>query len=223
MPYLPAREELYLYAALLKRLNKAMALQPDTKPTAGQTPDVAAAPSHEDLLVAVGKSGNRDAFIQLFEYYAPRLKSFLMKGGFAADTADELAQDVMLTVWDKAGKYDPQKASASTWIYTIARNKRIDLFRKNGRTKPDPHDPLLTPDGTPAADELVLSRQQQETLRHALKELPEEQASMLRKAYFEDKTHKEIAEESGLPLGTVKSRIRLALDRMRHSLRGMES
>ena len=95
-----------------------------------QNVDSASAVTFDDLLVAVGKTGNRDAFVRLFEYFAPRVKSFLMRGGLSEDMADELAQETMLTAWHRAESYNPGKAKASTWIYTIARNKKIDWLRK---------------------------------------------------------------------------------------------
>jgi RNA polymerase sigma-70 factor (ECF subfamily) len=172
-----------------------------------------------DLLVAVGATRNRDAFIRLFEHYAPRVKSFLMKGGTAADLADELAQETMLTVWHRASEYDPARASAGTWIYTIARNKRIDAARRKAARGGEavPVDDLFTlPDhDSVSPDEAVSRAQETQIVSSAMAELPPEQAELLYKAFFENKTHSEIAQETDLPLGTVKSRIRLAMDRMR--------
>lgn len=177
-----------------------------------------APPSFEDFLTAVGKKRDRQAFIHLFEYYAPRIKGFFIKGGLNHDTADELAQETMLTVWNRAMTYDPALSSASTWIYTIARNKRIDYFRKRGRPEPDRNDPLMIPDAPLSADLAINQTQENDILAAAIEDLPAEQAEIIRKSYFEDKTHADIAAETGLPLGTVKSRIRLALERLRHHL-----
>lgn len=177
-------------------------------------------PSFESLLESVGKTKDRRAFIALFDYYAPRLKSFFIKGGLKPDTADELAQETMLTVWDRAETYDPAKAGASTWIYTVARNKRIDFFRKTGRPEADINDPLMAPSEPDAPDAALSDSQDKAALETAMDALPAEQEDMIRKAFFEDKSHAVIAEETGLPLGTVKSRIRLALDRLRHALNG---
>ncbi len=170
-------------------------------------------------------AGNRDkqAFIDLFEYYAPRIKSFFLKGGLSTDVADELAQETMLAIWTKADSFDPAKAALSTWIYTIARNKRIDYFRKTGRPEPDTNDPLMTPHTFTSPDDALSREENIQAVQEVLKELPKEQASIIQQAFFEDKTHAAIAQETGLPLGTVKSRIRLAMERLRHALGGYES
>jgi RNA polymerase sigma factor (sigma-70 family) len=171
---------------------------------------------HGALLRSVGQNKNREAFAELFDYYAPRVKSFLMKGGARADQADELAQDVMLTVWQKAESFDPARASAGTWIYTVARNKRIDALRKRGALMEEalPEENTLK-DETPAASEIIARQQETDAMNEALKSLPSEQADLLYKSFFEEKTHSDIAKETKLPLGTVKSRIRLALDKLR--------
>ena len=167
-----------------------------------------------DLLTAVGKRRDKAAFAELFDYFAPRIKSFLMKGGANPDQADELAQETMIAVWQKADSFDPAKASASTWIFTIARNKRIDAIRKVPRPEMDADDVDLADDSPPASE--ILSQQEEtDIMANAINALPPEQADLLYKSFFEDKTHADIAKETNLPLGTVKSRIRLALDRLR--------
>lgn len=168
-----------------------------------------------DLLVAVGQKKDKDAFAQLFAHYAPRVKSFLIKGGASPEQADELAQETMVTVWQKAASFDPAKAQASTWIFTIARNKRIDGLRKRIRPEIDMDDAELLADGAPSAAEIIAANQETGIMAQALKALPPEQSNLLYKSFFEDKTHADIARESGLPLGTVKSRIRLALEKLR--------
>lgn len=172
-------------------------------------------PAHfRDLLLAVARRQDKAAFGELFEYFAPRIKSFLMKGGAAPDQADELAQETMITVWQKAASFDPAKASASTWIFTIARNKRIDAIRKTPRPEVDADDIELADDAPNASDEIAQG-QETDIMARAIQNLPQEQADLLYKSFFEDKTHADIAKETNLPLGTVKSRIRLALDRLR--------
>ena len=172
----------------------------------------------EEILARIATRKDKEAFIVLFDYYAPRIKSFFMKSGLPADTADELAQETMLAVWSRASTYDPAKAAASTWIYTIARNKRIDFLRKRQHPEADMNDPLLVP-GTPdAPDRYVAEEEETRAIAEAVAGLPPEQADLIRRSFFEDKTHADIAEETGLPLGTVKSRIRLAMERLRHSL-----
>ena len=123
----------------------------------------------------------------------------------------------MLTVWSKAKSYNPSKAAASTWIFTIARNKRIDALRKTKRHDPNPSDPLLLKSDDPSPRENVLHAEESIILAAAMQKLPKEQASLIRKSFFEDKSHSEIAEETEIPLGTVKSRIRLALESMRRN------
>ena len=176
----------------------------------------------DELLMRVGRDRDRSAFAELFSYFAPRLKSFLLRLGTDMSTAEELAQEAMIMVWRRAETYDPAQAGASTWIFTIARNKRIDRLRRDGRPLPDMLDPAMMPDQPETGDQAVSRHEEEEKLRLALKKLPEEQAKMIFAAYYEEKSHREIAEESGLPLGTVKSRIRLALSRMRTGLNEME-
>jgi len=170
---------------------------------------------HRSLLIAVAQKRDKAAFAELFDYFAPRIKSFLMKSGAAPDLADELAQETMLAVWQKASGFDPAKASASTWIFTIARNKRIDVLRKKVRPEVDIDEPLMIADDLPAASDVMIREQEADIMARAIQTLPPEQASLLYKSFFEDKTHADIAAETKIPLGTVKSRIRLALERLR--------
>ena len=167
----------------------------------------------EDLIGRVAGGRDRAAFALLFDHFAPRLKAFLLRQGAGASAAEELVQEAMLTVWRKAASYDPAQATASTWIFTIARNKRIDLLRRERRPELDPNDPLLVPEST-SAERSLGAREEATLLRQAMTRLPPEQADLVRMAYFEDKVHTVIADETGLPLGTVKSRLRLALQRL---------
>jgi len=221
MSFPQASDALPLYESIPVRLNPGMILPPkrSARPETGADAGAAAyspAVTFEDLLIATGQNANRDAFVRLFEHFAPRVKSFLMRGGTSADIADELAQETMLSVWDKARQYDPAKAAASTWIFTIARNKRADYLRKAARPEPDPHDPLAVYDIAPAApDQYMQQAQDKDRIHQALATLPAEQAEILYKSFFEEKTHAAIAKETALPLGTVKSRLRLALARLR--------
>lgn len=171
-----------------------------------------------DLLLRVARSKDRPAFIALFEEMAPKLKAYLMRTGSDAAAAEELVQDVMLTIWRKAETFDPSQANAATWMFTIARNRRIDRFRRENRPDLDPEEPMLLPSAPAQADDVVGLSQDSERLAEALQTLPAEQAELLEKAFYEDKAHSAIAEETGLPLGTVKSRIRLALNRLRKNM-----
>ncbi len=171
-----------------------------------------------DLLLRIGRNQDRTAFIEVFDEIAPKLKAYLMRTGSDSGVAEELVQEVMLTIWRKSGTFDPRQANATTWIFTIARNRRIDRYRREKRPELDPEEPLLRPSEPPDADEMLRLSQDTARLQEAIKELPQEQSELLRKAFFEEKAHSAIADETGLPLGTVKSRIRLALNRLRKTI-----
>jgi len=171
----------------------------------------------EDLIARVAGGRDRAAFSLLFDHFAPRLKAFLLRQG-AGSAAEELVQEAMLTVWRRAESFDPRQATASTWIFTIARNKRIDLLRRERRPELDPNDPMLVPENE-SAERSLADRQEATLVRRAMEQLPPEQATLVRMAYFEDKVHTAIADETGLPLGTVKSRLRLALQRLARLLK----
>lgn len=168
-------------------------------------------------LEAVRDQRDQRAFGEIFQYFAPRVKSFLMKSGAPADVAEECVQEVMATLWNKAQLFDPAKASVSTWIFTIARNKRIDLIRKQRR--PEPEDLPWGPESDPEQEDALALQQETEQLGRALQALPEKQRKLIERAYFGELSHSEIAAETGLPLGTIKSRIRLALERLRHNMK----
>lgn len=166
---------------------------------------------------AVRDNKDRKAFAELFGYFAPRVKSFLMKSGASPDLAEECTQEVMATLWNKAHMFDPTKASVSTWIFTIARNRKIDILRKQRR--PEPEDLPWGPQAEPDQAEAMGLQQETEQLGKAMATLPEEQRKLIERAYFGELSHSQIAAETGLPLGTIKSRIRLALDRLRHAMK----
>ncbi len=157
------------------------------------------------------------AFERLFNSFAPKIKGFLMKSGTDNAMAEECVQEVMSTIWNKAHLFDPSRASASTWIFTIARNKKIDAIRKQKR--PEPEDLGWGPEHEPDQEAVIGLQQETARLGQAIQNLPEKQRFLLERAYFSDMSHSEIAAETGLPLGTIKSRIRLALDRLRHSMK----
>ena len=169
------------------------------------------------LLLSVRDRQDREAFAALFRHFAPRVKGFLMKSGASDALAEECAQDVMATLWQKAHLFDPARASVATWVFTLARNRRIDALRKSRR--PEPEDLDWGPAAEPDQAEVFEMRQENDRLGAALALLPEKQRALIERAYFGDLSHREIAAETGLPLGTIKSRIRLALDRLRHHMR----
>lgn len=195
-------------------LGVSVALQPEAQDVT--TPQIDKRQAWTEQLNAVRDHKDRGAFAELFAYFAPRIKSFLMKSGTNPDMAEECAQEVMVTLWNKAHLFDPCKASVSTWVFTIARNKRIDMIRKQRR--PEPEDLPWGPEEAPSQVDTLALQQETETLGQAIAELPEKQRMLIERAYFGDLTHSEIAEQTGLPLGTIKSRIRLALDRLRHAM-----
>lgn len=167
-------------------------------------------------IARVRDAKDSEAFARLFEHFAPRLKGFLIKSGANAALAEDCTQDVMATVWQKAALFDASRASVSTWIFTIARNRRIDALRKDRR--PEPEDLVWGPAAEPDQEDVLALQEESAKLSAALHLLPQKQKQLIERAYFGDLSHREIAAETGLPLGTIKSRIRLALDRLRHAM-----
>jgi RNA polymerase sigma-70 factor (ECF subfamily) len=167
------------------------------------------------LIEAVAESSDRTAFRGLFDYFGPRLRAYLRRLGCNDSQAEELLQEVMLLVWRRAETFDRTQATATTWVYTITRNKRIDAARRDKRPELDPDDPALVPEAPPASDVALEARQRSALVRAALDILPQEQSDLVRRAYYDEKPHSAIASETGLPLGTVKSRLRLAMARLR--------
>ena len=164
----------------------------------------------------IGKNQDKLAFNNIFRYFAPRLKSFLVKAGSTDSQAEEVIQEVMIAVWTKSSTYDSNKSSVSTWIYTIARNKRIDKIRKEKRHYLSESDEGLEIPVDSTQEKEIFASQVSNNLKKYMSNLPEEQSKLLKLSYFYNKTHADISEELKIPLGTVKSRIRLALTKMRH-------
>jgi RNA polymerase sigma-70 factor (ECF subfamily) len=172
----------------------------------------------KEYMAKVADKRDKQAFEKLFDHFAPLLRSYsLAREPGAALLADELAQEVMIKVWNKAHTYKPDMAAVSTWVFTLARNSRIDYLRRNGRFRTD-IDPteIFNNMEEEGPDPFQLAQQQRvETKVHeGLKQLPIEQAQVLAKVYLEGKSHQETSDELGLPLGTVKSRVRLALQKL---------
>ncbi|TDT72991.1 RNA polymerase sigma-70 factor (ECF subfamily) [Litoreibacter halocynthiae] len=170
-----------------------------------------------ECVLLIRDAQDKAAFAELFKHFAPRVKGFLIKSGTDASMAEECAQDVMATLWHKAHLFDPTRASVSTWVFTIARNRRIDMLRKQRRSEPD--ELTWGPEPEPDAADVMELQQESTRLVQALAELPDKQRDLIQKAYFGDLSHSEIADETGLPLGTIKSRIRLALEKLRHVMK----
>ena len=167
-------------------------------------------------ILSIRDTQDEAAFAELFAHFAPRVKGFLIKSGASAQMAEECTQEAMVTLWNKAHLFDPSRASAATWIFTIARNKKIDAFRRAAR--PEPEDLPWGPEPEPEAADAMALQQETQQLAKAIDELPQKQRDIVKRAYFGDLSHAELAEETGLPLGTIKSRIRLALTRLRKTL-----
>ena len=169
------------------------------------------------VLAKVAAQADAQAFRQVYKHFAPRIKAYAINQGMHQQ-AEELVQEVMTSVWRNAGKYQESLASASTWIFTITRNQRIDLLRKKGRSKAE-----ITLDTEelwqiPTEDTTIRSIQAgstEKTMRASIKDLPEEQMIAVRKVYYEGKTHQEVAEELNIPLGTLKGRLRLSMKKLR--------
>lgn len=172
------------------------------------------------LIEDIAAHKSKAAFKKLFEYFAPRLKGYLMRLGSSEAQAEELVQDVMLTVWRKAALFDRRKAAASTWLFTIARNRRIDILRREKYPELDPEDPALVPDEEVQPDDAVIMAERKAEVQSAMATLPEEQVELVKLAFYKGWSHSEIAKETGLPLGTVKSRLRLSFTRLKEALDG---
>ncbi|WP_425040256.1 sigma-70 family RNA polymerase sigma factor [Primorskyibacter sp. S187A] len=170
-----------------------------------------------EQVIRIRDHRDQSAFAELFAHFAPRVKAFLMRAGADSAMAEECTQEVMATLWQKSHLFDPSRASVSTWVYTIARNKKIDQLRKQRR--PEPEELAWGPEEEPDQSDVLALQEESEQLGRAIAALPEKQRDLIEKAYFGDLSHSEIAEATGLPLGTIKSRIRLALERLRHAMK----
>lgn len=184
--------------------------------------DAADPDAHAEWLRRVAAHGDSHAFTQLFDHYAPRLKTYMMRLGCAAADAEELAQEVMVTVWQRAASFDAGKGRVSTWIFTIARNRRIDGQRRDNWPAAaaidiSSLDELLPDHANDSEDAAIVASSTKRAVAY-MDALPESQQQVLRLAFFEEKTHQQIAAELGVPLGTIKSRIRDALRKMQEWL-----
>ncbi len=174
--------------------------------------------SDEALLCRIAEAADRGAFAELFRRWSGKIRAFHMRAGLVREQAEELTQEVMVTLWQRAATFDPERAGAATWIYTIARNRRIDALRRSRRPEPDPHDPLWRPDPDPTPEEGFAAVTRDARVREAVQTLGEEQAEVVAMSFFAGLSHAEIAAELGLALGTVKSRLRLAFNKLREEL-----
>jgi RNA polymerase sigma-70 factor (ECF subfamily) len=175
-----------------------------------------------DLLRKLAINGDTEAFRALFQAYAPRVKAYMMRQGADPSTAEELAQETLLTVWRKAGLYSGDKGSPTTWIFTIARNLRIDRLRREMAWEPMPERREEEASEDPSPEESLTERERRDRVRKALAELPADQTEVVMLSYIEGLSHSEIAEKLGLPLGTVKSRMRLAYEKIREAVKDLK-
>lgn len=167
------------------------------------------------LIVAVATRRDQEAFARLFRHFAPRVKAFVMRSGLSANAAEELAQETLLAVWRKASYFDPARAAASTWIFTIARNLAIDLRRRERYGDTVRQETQEEEVDEASGESILMDAERDARVRAALGRLSAEQATIVRLSFFQEKPHAQIAQELGIPLGTAKSRVRLALGRLR--------
>ena len=185
--------------------------RPDAEPSG----DAAAGEEVARCIRAIAEFRDEAAFARLFDAVVPRLQTYFRMLGAAPASAEELAQEVLLTIWNKAGQFDPQRGAAHAWIFTIARNLRITALRRERYTMVDEAELAPLQDQAPGPEERAISAEQALRLQALLRQLPEKDMTMLRLAFFEDKSHSQIERERGIPLGTVKSHLRRTLRRLR--------
>ena len=171
----------------------------------------------EDLMIKISNNRDQNAFSNLFDLLAPKINAYFIQNGFIPENAEELTQEVMSTVWTKSNMYDPSKSAVSTWIYTISRNKKVDFLRKKSISdinEEDVREYLYEANNTYNSDISDIKSQ----ISKINRELDEKQKKIIKMNFFENKSHKIIAEELEIPLGTVKSRIRHILTKLQKYL-----
>ena len=168
----------------------------------------------EQWIIAIAEDRDHTAFSALYREISPKVRAFLRRGGADADLTEELTQEIMLTIWRKAHTFNPRRGSVYSWVFTIARNRRIDHNRRQKWPQVEPEDPVLVPDDSPSLEVRIEHEQRARLLREALARLPEDQAQVIREVYLQGRPQRAVAETHNLPLGTVKSRIRRALQRL---------
>lgn len=178
----------------------------------------AAEASDAELIERIAQDRDKAAFSVLFARYGLKVKAFMIRSGAAPDVAEEAAQETLIAVWRRAETFDPDRASVPAWLFAIARNKRVDLLRRGARPEPDPDDPMLHPEPTPPAEKRIAEERRDVKVRDALAELTDEQRQVVMLSFYEGCAHSEISERLDIPLGTVKSRLRLAFGKLRTTL-----
>lgn len=185
-------------------------------------PEGADGPTWPECLHAVAARRDRAAFSKLFAHFAPRVKTLMRRSGLDDATAEELAQETLLAVWRKAHLFNPATAGAAAWIFTIARNLRIDALRRGHGLESEDIDAEFHLDGAPGADAVAAAGEREGRVRRALAELPPDQVRVVELSFYSEQAHGEIAASLGIPLGTVKSRLRLAMAKLRGLLDDLE-
>lgn len=170
------------------------------------------------LIVRIATHQDREAFAKLFNHYAPRLKGFLIRRGESPEAAEDMAQETLVRMWRRAASFDPARADAAAWLFAIARNLKIDTFRRDRRAELHTDDFLLRPAEPPQPDDVLLGNECRDRVQQAMNALPADQLDLVRLSFFDGRSHGEIADLTGIPLGTVKSRLRLAFGRLREKL-----
>jgi RNA polymerase sigma-70 factor, ECF subfamily len=162
---------------------------------------------------------DKSAFVALFNYFAPRIKSYIRRQGVDSAQADDITQDVMLQIWNRAAQFDAGKSRPSTWIYTIARNRLVDIWRQQKNNMVEFKDPTTIPETPYEHVHSIEGEQVNDTLRAAVAELSDEQRIIIEETYFQERSQRMISAARKIPLGTVKSRLRLALDHLRQKIK----
>lgn len=188
----------------------------------GTPPKTAGKEPLDDASIWLGKIAtqqDKSAFVALFNYYAPRVKAYLRRQGVDGTQADDITQEVMLQVWNRASQFDATKARPSTWIYTIARNRLIDVWRSQKNNLVEFNDPALLPEESYDQTQSIAAEERNDTLHSAVAELSPAQRAIIEETYFQERSQRMIAKARKIPLGTVKSRLRLALDHLRQKVK----
>jgi RNA polymerase sigma factor (sigma-70 family) len=189
-----------------------------SRPAAASIPVVSEKEAMAGLIEQIARRQDRSAFIQLYKHFAPRVKSFLIGKGLNSATAEDVLQEVMLAIWQKSHLYNPAKAAVSTWIFAISRNKYIDRLRREQRQQCESDEPDLRAGDTMESTDEVLQQENKNAVHEALTRLRPEQQEVVVLSFIKGLAHSEIAQHLSLPLGTVKSRIRLAFQHLRNDL-----
>jgi RNA polymerase sigma-70 factor (ECF subfamily) len=188
----------------------------------GSTPGIPPTEDAETLLARIARDQDRNALAKLFTLLGPRVKSMLLKGGASEAVAEDMVQETFLSVWRKAHLYSAERGAAATWIFTIARNLRIDLLRKNSSKPYEDLETVALESNEPNGSVMVEQRQVIDRVGKALKNLTAEQQEVVQLSFLQEMPHAQIAAKIGIPLGTVKSRLRLAYERLRPMLEDLQ-